>query len=125
MDHEHVARRLAPLIEAGLVGTCGIIELEVRYSARSHSEYELIRRDRTRGYELFSMPDEVWDRALDVQRAMSERGPLRAVKFPDILIAATAEHHRIAVIHYDHDYDLIAAITNQPTEWVVPRGSVP
>jgi len=113
------------MIEAGFVGTCGIIELEVRYSARSHPEYEDITRDRRLGYESFPMPDEVWDRVLEVQRALSERGQLRAVKFPDLLIAATAERHGLVVIHYDHDFDLVAAVTDQPTEWVVPQGSVP
>lgn len=30
----------------------------------------------------------------------------------------------LAVLHYDADYDLIAAVTGQTAEWVVPRGSV-
>lgn len=125
LGYEAVGRRLGPMIEAGLVGTCGIIELEVRYSARSHPEYEEVARDRRLGYESFPMPDEVWDGALEVQRALSTRGQLRGVKFPDLLIAATAQWHGLVVIHYDHDYDLIAAVTDQPTEWVVPQGSVP
>jgi predicted nucleic acid-binding protein len=124
LGHELVARRLGSMIEAGLVGTCGIIELEVRYSARSHPEYDEIGRDRGVGYEWFPMPDELWGRALEVQRALSERGQLRAVKFPDLLIAATAERHGLVVVHYDSDYDLIAAVTDQQTEWVVPQGSV-
>ncbi len=124
ISEEAVARRLGPMIEAGLVGTCGIIELEVRYSARSHVEYEEISRDRRLGYESFPMPDEVWDRALEVQFALSQRGHLRAVRFPDLLIAATAERHGLVVIHYDADYGLIAAITGQPCQWVVPRGSI-
>ncbi|MFP5580143.1 MAG: PIN domain nuclease [Acidimicrobiia bacterium] len=125
LHHEPVARRLGPMIEAGLVGTCGIIELEVRYSARTHAEYEDVARDRALGYEWFPMTDDVWDRALEVQRDLSSRGELRAVKFPDLLIAATAERHGLAVVHYDADYDRIAAITGQPVEWVVPAGSVP
>jgi hypothetical protein len=28
------------------------------------------------------------------------------------------------VLHYDSDFDLIAAATGQPTEWVVPAGSI-
>jgi predicted nucleic acid-binding protein len=122
---EPVARRLGPMIEAGLIGTCGIIELEVRYSARSHPEYEAVAEDRRLGYEWFPMPDETWDRALQVQHELSDRGELRAVKFPDLLIAATAERHGLAVVHYDADYDRIAAITGQAVEWVVPAGSVP
>lgn len=125
LHHEPVARRLGPMIEAGLVGTCGIIELEVRYSARTHTEYEDVARDRALGYEWFPMTDDVWDRALEVQRDLSSRGELRAVKFPDLLIAATAERHGLAVVHYDADYDRIAAITGQPVGWVVPAGSVP
>ena len=113
------------MIEAGLVGTCGIIELEIRYSARSQAEYAEISRDRTLGYEWFPMPDEVWHRALQVQGALSEQGRLRAVRFPDLLIAATAERHHVGVIHYDGHYDLIASVTGQTTEWVVPKGSLP
>ena len=125
MGNEAVARRLGPMIEAGLVGTCGIIELEVRFSARSLAQYEEFSRDRGLGYESFPMTDKTWERALDVQHALSERGQLRAVKFPDLLIAATAERHRLVIIHYDADYDLIAAVTDQPCEWAVPQGSVP
>ena len=43
---------------------------------------------------------------------------------PDLLIAAVAERERVAVLHYDGDYDLIAQITSQPVQWVVPRGTV-
>jgi hypothetical protein len=28
------------------------------------------------------------------------------------------------VLHYDEDFDRIAAITGQPTSWIVPRGSL-
>lgn len=125
LHHDAVARRLGPMIEAGLVGTCGIIELEVRYSARTHAEYEDVARDRSLGYEWLPMTDDVWERALEVQRELSARGELRAVKFPDLLIAATAERHGLAVIHYDADYDRIAAVTGQMVEWVVPAGTVP
>jgi predicted nucleic acid-binding protein len=79
MNNEGVARRLGPMIEAGLVGTCGIIELEVRFSARSHTEHEQISYDRALGYESFPMPDEIWDRALQVQAVLSERGQLRGL----------------------------------------------
>jgi predicted nucleic acid-binding protein len=100
------------------------IELEVRYSARSHAENEAVARDRALGYEWFPMADEIWDRALDVQGELSAQGELRAVKFPDLLIAATAKRHGLAVIQYDADHDRIAAITGQPVEWVVPAGTV-
>jgi predicted nucleic acid-binding protein len=42
---------------------------------------------------------------------------------PDLLIAAAAERHGVAVLHYDHEYELIASVTGQPVEWVVQRGT--
>jgi len=30
----------------------------------------------------------------------------------------------MSVLHYDADFELIAEVTGQPVEWVVPRGSV-
>ncbi len=69
------------------------------------------------------MPDEVWDRAIEVQGLLAARRQHRAASIPDLLIAATAEQHSVAVLHYDVDFDLIAAVTGQPTEWVTPRGS--
>jgi hypothetical protein len=41
-----------------------------------------------------------------------------------LLIAAAAEAAGLIVLHYDQDYDVIARVTGQPVEWVVPRGSV-
>ncbi len=48
----------------------------------------------------------------------------RAVKIPDLLIAAVAERSRLAVLHYDQDYDRIAAVTGQPVRWASPSGSL-
>jgi hypothetical protein len=44
---------------------------------------------------------------------------------PVTLIAAVAEREQVALLHYDADYDLVAGITGQPMQWVVPRGTVP
>ncbi|GAA3853293.1 hypothetical protein GCM10023084_04360 [Streptomyces lacrimifluminis] len=47
----------------------------------------------------------------------------RAPSLPGLLIAATAEPHRLTVLHYDGDFDMIGSITGQPTQWVVPPGA--
>ena len=43
---------------------------------------------------------------------------------PDLLIAATADVEELTVLHYDADFDLIAEITGQACEWVVPKGTI-
>lgn len=124
LSDARVAQRLGPLLESGLVGTCAVVELEVGFSARSAEEYAEVVRDRAAGYEMLPMDDWVWQRALDVQARLAAAGKLRSVPIPDLLIAATAERHRVTVLHYDEDYDRIAAVTGQATEWIVPRGTV-
>jgi predicted nucleic acid-binding protein len=125
LHHPPVASALAPLIESGLVATCGVIEFELGWATRGSAELDELRTDRDAGYEWLATHDEDWRRALDVQASLWRSGRMRAVGLPDLLIAAVAERERVAVLHYDGDYDLITEITGQPARWVVPRGTVP
>lgn len=118
-----VGQRLVPLIEAGEVATCALVEFEVLYSARSHSDLVRTAERRALAYEWVETTDATLRRALDVQRALALTGHHR-VAIGDLIIAATAELAGLTVIHYDRDFDLIAAATAQRCEWVVPRGTV-
>jgi predicted nucleic acid-binding protein len=42
----------------------------------------------------------------------------------DLLIAAYAEQADLKVLHYDADFERVAELAGQPTQWIVPRGSV-
>lgn len=114
---------MEPLLAKGQVFTCGVVDLEILYAARSKREHEEL-------YEgLQAMPRAELDescvrRALEVHGMLAECSQHRAVSLPDLLIAACAERAGLTVLHYDADYDRIAAVTGQPTEWIVPRGSV-
>lgn len=108
--------------DRGLIGTCPIVDLEILYSARTGSEHDHFRAQRE-AFEYFPMTDEIARRAIEVQGLLAHRGQHRSVSIPDLLIAATAERFSLVVLHYDGDYERIAEITGQPTEWVVPRGS--
>lgn len=119
-----VAAVLGPLIEAGLVATCGVIEFELGWATRSGDEFDMVRSDRKAGYEWLATHDEDWRRALDVQGVLWRSGHVRAVGFSDLLIAAVAEREQVTLLHYDSDYDLIAQVTRQSMQWVVPRGTV-
>jgi len=118
-----VASLLDPLSAAGLLAVCGAVELELLHSARSPSDATRIREG-LRGFEWLPTPDEVWDRAAWIQSKLVVKGSWRAVSVTDLVIAAVAQCHQAVVLHYDHDFDLIAAVTSQPTQWVVPAGTV-
>jgi predicted nucleic acid-binding protein len=124
LDAAPVAARCLPLIRRGLVATCSIVDLEVLYSARSPASYHATRADRALALELLAVEQPVLDRAVEVQSALAERGEHRGASLPDLIIAATAERAKVTLLHYDADYDLIASVTGQPVDWVVPRGSL-
>jgi predicted nucleic acid-binding protein len=114
---------IEPLLLAGRIATCGIVDLELLYSAPNPRTYSELAT------ALQAMPrvpvtDAAVDRALDVQATLAAKSQHRSVSLPDLLVAACAERAGLTVLHYDSDYDRIAEITDQPTRWVVPRGSV-
>jgi predicted nucleic acid-binding protein len=114
---------LEPLILAGEVASCGIVDLEVLYSARDRPTYRATAQA-LRGMPRIAVDDVSIERALEVQGLLAERSQHRAVTLPDLIIAACAESAGLAVLHYDADFDRIAKLTGQRTQWIVPRGSV-
>lgn len=119
-----VAEVLAPMLEAGLVAICGVVELEMLYSARNGKDHRQMRFELRTGFERIPTIDDDFRRAAEVQGLLAAKGTHRAVSLPDLLIAAVAERHRLQVLHYDGDFDLISGHTRQPTRWIVRRGSV-
>jgi predicted nucleic acid-binding protein len=108
--------------DGGSIAMCEMIALELLYSARNTTEYERLRD----GYEKLAWlttDSQAMRRAIDVQHELARKGQHRRA-LPDLIIAATAERHGATVVHYDKDYDLIAAVTGQPTEWIVPAGTL-
>jgi len=58
-----------------------------------------------------------------VQAALAVRSQHRALSLVDALVAAIAEARDLIVSHYDADFELVAEITGQAQEWIVPRGA--
>lgn len=110
---------------AGLIGTCGMVTLELLQGVRSGSEFD---ERSAQMEELPQCPIELaqWRRAIQVYRELAHQGGAhqRSVGHQDLLIAAAAESAGVELLHYDEDFDRIAAITGQPTRWIVPRGSL-
>jgi len=120
-----VRDRVVPLITAGLVATCAALDLEALSSARSGQEYREVRADRRSAYEYLPTEDADWDRAIQVQARLAERGAWRSVGLADLVVSAVAERERVTVLHYDADFETVAGVTGQSVEWVAPRGSLP
>ena len=116
---------LADAVAADELAITEPILLEYLNGARNLPEYERFAT----GFgaaRLLRAGAEDWARALEVHRALAAigAGHQRSVRIQDLVIAAVAERHAVPVLHYDEDFDRIAAITGQQARWVAPRGSI-
>lgn len=124
-EHRDAADRLRETIEADRLAITDIVLVEYLNGARNLAEYDRFALALGAAVRLRVEPRD-WDRVLGVHRhlAASGAGHQRSVPVPDLVIAAVAERHGAVLVHYDADYDRIAAITGQRVSWVIPRGSV-
>jgi predicted nucleic acid-binding protein len=122
LRHGAVREAIEGQAERGRLGRAGISDLEIGFSARSAAEWDRLE-EALRAFELVETTAEHVRRAKQVQRMLADKHQ-RGRKVPDLLIAAAAESRNLTVLHYDADFDRIAAVTRQSCEWVVPAGSV-
>jgi predicted nucleic acid-binding protein len=121
LDRSPVRDVVQPLVLDNQVGWATICDLEVGYSARNADEWDGLIAALNVAASVETTAVHV-RRALQVQRLLASRSQ-RGRKIPDLLLGATAEDLGLTVLHYDADFDLISAVTGQPCQWVVPRGS--
>lgn len=117
-----VRETVRELLLTGEVARSSMTDLELGFFARNGAEWDALTGAALAFREIPTTTED-FTRARQVQRTLAERG-LRGRKVPDLLIAATAERAGLTVLHYDHDFEHIAAVTNQPHHWVVPAGAI-
>ena len=122
--HPAVRKIITGLIADGAAATCVTVDLEAGYSGRDLAGVRLIAERRRDLYVVLPTSDVIAERARDVQVRMAARGHHRAAGVIGLITAAVAEHHGAAVLHYDADFEHIAAVTGQPQAWIAPRGEL-
>ena len=118
-----VAARLDRLAIAGELAICAVTALELGFSARSGDDHQRLTHQLAHAYSWVPTEDRSARRALQVQGDLARRGQHRTVRLPDLLVAAIAEQSNLVVLHYDRDFDRVAAMSGQACEWVVPPGT--
>lgn len=117
-----VGAHLRPLLEDGQLATCAIVDLEILYSARNLIDYEETLEER-RSLDAAPITPEVMAKAIELQHELARRAQHR-VPIPDLIISAAALLSGLVVLHYDADFERIAAVGGAAHEWVVPQGSI-
>jgi predicted nucleic acid-binding protein len=120
-----VQTRVEQLVLTGAAATCHPVMLELLYSTRNAAEFRFVREG-LEALRMLPIGASEWTRALETYEVLAAQGGAhqRSVKHFDLLAAAAAESAGVEVLHYDEDFDRIAAITGQSTRWVAPRGSL-
>jgi predicted nucleic acid-binding protein len=123
-NHPPVRNVVAGLIADRAAATCVTVDLEAGYSGRNIDDVRTIAQRRRDLYIVLPISEAVAERARDVQIRLAARGHHRAAGVVDLLTAAVAEHHGAVILHYDADFEHIAAATGQPHAWIIPRGTI-
>jgi len=118
---EHVLDALA----AGSIAMTEPLLLEILYAAKDAAAFRA-RQEELAALPLLRLDDRAASRALAAQADLARaRGVSHRVRPIDLLVAAVADVHDADIVHYDHDYDVLAENTLLAfgSVWAAPRGS--
>jgi predicted nucleic acid-binding protein len=118
------AKTIAEWMDRRETAVCLPFLLEAGYSARSAADRKALM-DRFDELPRIAIDGEVERMALLAQRELAEIGHHRLAPI-DVMIAACADRAEAGVLHYDGDYDILAAHTSLTfeSEWLAPQGTL-
>lgn len=111
------------LVQAGQVLVCDLVVLELTRLAPSEARAREVAA-RLGAFESVPMAEDLWRRAREVQLLLAPDGDHRRVPPADLLIASAAETAGVPLVHYDRDYERIAAVTALEQRRLVPDGTL-
>ncbi|MGH3714970.1 MAG: PIN domain-containing protein [Micromonosporaceae bacterium] len=106
----------APQIGEGTIGSCHPQRAEFRRSARDLNEYERICGMYDGLYPDVPVPKSAWRWVESAQYRLLRAGVHKAASVVDLLVAATAAHHGITVLHDDRDFPAVAKVLTDVRE---------
>lgn len=113
-------------LETGQLYKTPLLEFEVLYSARNATEYAALKEE-LQAFRSLELGPLIVEAALAAQSNLAEKHPgFHRLPHPDYLIAATAVANKLAVLHYDGDYDRIQAnsLLDFESVWLAPGGTL-
>jgi len=119
----HLAEWFNAEVEAGRVLVCDLVVLELTRLSPNEDRARGVA-ERLDAFESVPMLSTLWGRAREVQLLLAPEGDHRRVPPADLLLAATAEAAGVPLVHYDRDYERVAAVTDLRHRWMVADGSL-
>ena len=125
-SHPEVAEHWKAAARAGQLIGCPIVTLELLYDAPDRDRVEAVA-SALAGLRQAPITRTVTHAAISAVRELAAGGAAGAhrVRVPDALIAAAAADRGLAVLHYDHHFDRLAAVLGFRSQWIAASGSIP
>ena len=120
-----VTGQLEPLLRAGLLYTCPVLDLEALTAARTSDSHRALAAERQEAYRAVPLQPAVGERALSLQRLLTRRAHAGRAEPRDLVVAATALEHNLSVLHYRRVFELLAELCDLDQHPVAPLGSLP
>jgi predicted nucleic acid-binding protein len=109
---------------AGRIALCAPTETGILGCARSLQEYEECAQHLRDLYAPVAVPQNVWQELQRLLAAMADNGCHRSAGIEHLLVALTARHHGLTVLHHDPAFDTIAKHTDLRTRWLAEPGGL-
>jgi predicted nucleic acid-binding protein len=97
-------------VARGLVAVCPPVEAELMPGLRADRDYEPFFTMLGQTFGWVPALDDPWPKIISVQRDLVSIGHHCGPSPIDILIALTAEHHDLTLLHVDDDFTAIAKV---------------
>jgi predicted nucleic acid-binding protein len=97
-------------LKAGLIAACPVVESEVLQAVQSTADGMRVSTLLNSLFGWVSCPEDPWRQVIGIQHELIKIGHHREPGAIDILIALTAAHHRLTVLHLDDDFAAIVKI---------------
>ncbi|MEU6880769.1 PIN domain nuclease [Streptomyces sp. NPDC046712] len=97
-------------VARGQVAICPPVEAELMPGLRADRDHEPFFTMLSQTFGWVPALEDPWPRIIGVQRELVRIGHHRGPSPMDILIALTAEQHRLTLIHVDDDFAAIAKV---------------
>ncbi|MGA5220274.1 PIN domain nuclease [Streptomyces cinereoruber] len=97
-------------VARGQVSLCPPVEAELMRALRSDRDHEPFTTMLNQSFTWVPAPEDPWPEVIAVQRDLLAIGHHRGPSPMDVLIALTAEQHRLTLLHVDDDFAAIAKV---------------
>jgi predicted nucleic acid-binding protein len=82
----------------------GMEILRMLFSARNIQERSQMKEQLAASLDRVDTPADIWDRAAEIQEALTEQAQHRSASIPDLIVAAAARAGGLEILHYDRDW---------------------